>query len=177
MNVESQDELVEFPVAVNRVTKVVKGGRRFAFAVIVVVGDRKGRVGWGTGKAKEVSEARAKAVQAAKKSLVRIRLREGRTLYHDINGRFGAGRVVLRSAAPGTGIIAGGPMRAVFEAVGIKDVVAKSLGTSNPHNMVKATFEALLNISAPRDIAERRGKRIGEIVGRRSGKSQDEQAA
>lgn len=175
-NEAQQSEYTEVLVAINRVAKVVKGGRRFGFAALVVVGDGKGRVGFGTGKAKEVLIAKTKATEAAKKSMVRIPLREGRTIHHDVEGRFGAGRVRLRTAPPGTGIIAGGPMRAIFESLGIKDVVAKSIGTSNPHNMVKATFDALLKISSPRDIADRRGKKISEIVSRRFDKS-EEQAA
>lgn len=172
-NNEAQNDLVEVLVAINRVAKVVKGGRRFGFAALVIVGDGKGRVGFGSGKAKEVMEAKSKATQAAKKAMVKIPLREGRTLHHDIKGRFGAGRVVLRSAPVGTGIIAGGPMRAIFEALGAKDIVAKSIGTSNPYNMVKATFEALTRISSPRSIAERRGKKIGDIVGRRKQGAQE----
>jgi small subunit ribosomal protein S5 len=160
-------DLIDKLVAVNRVAKVVKGGKRFGFAALVVVGDGKGRVGYGSGKAKEVSDAVKKATEDAKKHMVRIALREGRTLHHDIAGRFGAGKVYLRTAAPGTGIIAGGPMRAVFEALGVADVVAKSIGTSNPHNMVKATFDALTRMKSPRAIAAKRTKKVGEIIGRR----------
>lgn len=163
-----ENELVDKLVSINRVAKVVKGGRRFGFAAIVVVGDQKGRVGFGTGKAREVPEAIRKATEAAKRKLVRVPLREGRTLHHDVDGRFGAGRVVLRAAPAGTGIIAGGPMRAVFEALGIHDIVTKSVGTSNPHNMIRATFEALSHIASPRMVANRRGKKIGEIIGRRT---------
>jgi small subunit ribosomal protein S5 len=163
------NELVEKLVAVNRVAKVVKGGRRFGFAAIVVTGDGKGRVGLGTGKAKEVTDAVKKATDDAKKSMIRIPLREGRTLHHDVKGRYGAGKVILRSAPAGTGIIAGGPMRAVFEALGIHDVVAKSVGTSNPHNLVKATLDALQNVSSPRVIAAMRGLKVGELVTRRDG--------
>jgi small subunit ribosomal protein S5 len=166
-------DLVDRLVSVNRVAKVVKGGRRFGFSALVVVGDGKGRVGYGGGKAREVPEAVRKATEQAKRSMIRVPLRQGRTLHHDIQGHFGAGRVVLRSAPPGTGIIAGGPMRAVFEALGIGDVVAKSIGTSNPHNMVKATFDALRNISSPRTVAAKRGKKIGEIVGRRETNAED----
>ena len=162
-----QSEFVDKLVHINRVAKVVKGGRRFGFAAIVVVGDQKGRVGQGTGKAREVPEAIRKATERAKRSLVRVPLREGRTLHHDVRGRYGAGAVVLRAAAPGTGIIAGGPMRAVFETLGIQDVVAKSVGSSNPHNMIKATFAALAQLSSPRSVAARRGKKVGEILGRR----------
>lgn len=164
-----QGDLIDKLVGINRVAKVVKGGRRFGFAALVVVGDAKGRVGYGTGKAREVPEAIRKATEQAKRKLIRVPLREGRTLHHDILGRFGAGKVLLRSAPPGTGIIAGGPMRAVFETLGLQDVVAKSVGTQNPHNMVKATFQALENLQSPRSVAARRGKRVGDIVGRRSG--------
>src|SRR5579871_4127210 len=160
-------DLVEKLVSINRVAKVVKGGRRFGFAALVVVGDGKGRVGHGAGKAREVPEAIRKATEQAKRAMVRIPLREGRTLHHDIEGHYGAGRVVLRTAPQGTGIIAGGPMRAVFEALGVQDVVAKSVGTSNPHNMIKATFDALTRMRSPRAIAAKRGKKVGEIVGRR----------
>jgi len=162
-----QQEFVEKLVGINRVAKVVKGGRRFGFSAIVVVGDGKGRVGHGLGKAREVPEAIRKATDRARKALIRVPLREGRTLHHDVTGRFGAGRVVLRNAPSGTGIIAGGPMRAVFEALGVQDVVAKSVGTSNSHNMIKATFDALRNCNSPRQVAGRRGKMVGEIVGRR----------
>lgn len=148
---------------------MVKGGRRFSFGALVVVGDGRGQVGYGTGKAREVPEAIRKATDQAKRNMVRIPLRDGRTLHHDVNGRYGAGRVVLRAAPPGTGIIAGGPMRAVFETMGVQDVVAKSLGSSNPHNMVKATFQALQSCSSPRSVAARRGKKVSEIVSRRSG--------
>ena len=154
-------------VSINRVTKVVKGGRRFGFAALVVVGDGKGKAGYGTGKAKEVQDAVRKATDAAKKSMIRIPLRDARTLHHDVRGRFGAGKVTLRSAPAGTGIIAGGSMRAIFEALGIHDVVAKSTGTSNPHNMVKATFSALKGMTSPRLVAARRSLKVGEIVERR----------
>jgi len=158
---------VEKLVSINRVAKVVKGGRRFGFAALVVVGDGKGRVGHGSGKAREVPEAIRKATEQAKRGLVRVPLREGRTLHHDIHGHYGAGRVVLRTAPVGTGIIAGGPMRAVFEALGVQDVVAKSVGTSNPHNMVKAAFAALGGVVSPRSVAVRRGKKVGDLLGRR----------
>lgn len=164
---EEGDEIVDKLVHINRVAKVVKGGRRFSFAALVVVGDGKGRVGYGTGKAREVPEAIRKATDQAKRQMIRVPLREGRTLHHDINGRFGAGKVVLRSAPAGTGIIAGGPMRAVFETMGVADVVCKSNGTQNPHNMIKATFEALKNLQSPRSIAARRGLKVGDIVARR----------
>jgi small subunit ribosomal protein S5 len=161
---EGGDELIEKLVSINRVAKVVKGGRRFGFAALVVTGDGRGRVGYGAGKAREVPEAIRKATEQAKRGMIRVPLREGRTLHHDILGRFGAGKVQLRSAAPGTGIIAGGPMRAIFEALGVQDVVAKSIGTSNPHNMIKATFDALKLIEGPRAVAARRGKRVGDII-------------
>jgi small subunit ribosomal protein S5 len=163
------DELVDKLVTINRVAKVVKGGRRFAFAALVVVGDQKGRVGYGAGKAREVPEAIRKATDRAKRSMIRVPMKEGRTLHYDVFGHFGAGKVVLRSASPGTGIIAGGPMRAVFETLGIADVVAKSLGSRNPHNMVKATFEALGQVSSPRHVASRRGRKVADILGRREG--------
>lgn len=164
---KGENELVDKLVAVNRVCKTVKGGKRFGFAAFIIVGDGKGRVGYGMGKAKEVPEAMKKATDDAKRSLIRIPLREGRTIHHDVQGRYGAGRVILRSAPAGTGIIAGGPMRAVFEALGVHDVVAKSTGTSNPYNMVKATVDALLKTRAPKSIAAKRGKKINEIVARR----------
>jgi small subunit ribosomal protein S5 len=162
-----ESEFVEKLVSINRVAKVVKGGRRFGFAALVVVGDSKGRVGYGSGKAREVPEAIRKATDQARRGLVRVPLREGRTLHHDIVGRYGAGEVVMRAAPPGTGIIAGGPMRAIFEALGVQDVVAKSVGTSNPHNMIKATFEALGRSTSPRSVAARRGRKVAEILGRR----------
>jgi small subunit ribosomal protein S5 len=164
---EEGDDLLDKLVHINRVAKVVKGGRRFSFGALVVTGDGRGRVGFGTGKAREVPEAIRKATDQAKRNMVQIPLREGRTLHHDVNGRYGAGRVVLRAAPPGTGIIAGGPMRAVFETMGVQDVVAKSIGSSNPHNMVKATFQALLSCSSPRSVAARRGKKVAEIISRR----------
>ena len=159
--------IVDKLVSINRVAKVVKGGRRFGFAALVVAGDQKGRVGYGQGKAREVPEAIRKATEAAKRNLIRVPLREGRTLHHDVSGRFGAGRVLLRAAPAGTGIIAGGPMRAVFETLGVHDVVTKSIGSSNPYNMVKATFDALRNMMSPRSVAARRGKKVSDIIGRR----------
>ena len=164
---DEDNELTDKLVTINRVAKVVKGGRRFAFAAIVVVGDQRGRVGHGAGKAREVPEAIRKATEAAKRALIRVPLRDGRTLHHDVKGRFGAGKVTLRSAPAGTGIIAGGPMRAVFETLGLKDIVAKSVGTSNPHNMIKATFQALEQLNSPRMVATRRGKKVGDLLGRR----------
>ena len=160
------DGLTDKLVTINRVAKVVKGGRRFAFAALVVVGDQKGRVGYGAGKAREVPEAIRKATERAKRSMIRVPMKEGRTLHHDIEGRYGAGKVVLRSAVAGTGIIAGGPLRAVFETLGIGDVVAKSLGSRNPHNMVKATFAALERCASPRTVANRRGKKVSELFRR-----------
>ena len=163
------EELIEKLVHINRVSKTVKGGKRFGFAALVVVGDGKGRVGFGHGKAREVPEAISKATAAAKKAMVRIPLKEGRTLHHDGNGHFGAGRVTLRSAPQGTGIIAGGPMRAIFESLGVHDVVTKSVGTSNPYNMIRATFEALGNQTSPKSVAQRRGKKIADLLGRGHG--------
>jgi small subunit ribosomal protein S5 len=164
---KGDNEFVDKLVHINRVAKVVKGGKRFGFAALVVVGDGKGRVGFGHGKAREVPEAVRKATEGAKRSLVRIPLREGRTLHHDIDGRWGAGKVTLRAAPAGTGIIAGGPMRAVFESVGLHDVVAKSKGSSNPYNMVRATFDALKKQVSPRTVAARRGKKVSDILARR----------
>ncbi len=162
-------EFVDKLVGINRVAKVVKGGRRFSFAALVVVGDGKGRVGFGTGKAREVPEAIRKATDQAKRKLIHVPLREGRTLHHDVEGSYGAGKVVLRAAPSGTGIIAGGPMRAVFETMGIHDIVTKSIGSPNPHNMIKATFEALKSCASPRSVAARRGLKISDIVSRRRG--------
>ncbi len=164
---ERDSEFVDRLVHINRVAKVVKGGRRFGFAALVVVGDQKGRVGFGHGKAREVPEAIRKATDAAKRSLIRVPLKEGRTLHHDVNGRHGAGKVVLRAAPAGTGIIAGGPMRAVFESLGMHDVVAKSLGSSNPYNLVRATFDALKNEDSPRSVAARRGIKVSTLQARR----------
>jgi small subunit ribosomal protein S5 len=163
---EKDSEFIDKLVHINRVAKVVKGGKRFGFAALVVVGDQKGRVGFGHGKAREVPEAVRKATEGAKRSLVRIPLKEGRTLHHDMDGRWGAGKVTLRAAPAGTGIIAGGPMRAVFESVGVSDVVAKSKGSSNPYNMVRATFDALTKQNSPRSVASRRGKKVSEVMRR-----------
>ncbi|MFP5330014.1 MAG: 30S ribosomal protein S5 [Alphaproteobacteria bacterium] len=163
---EGGEELIEKLVHINRVSKTVKGGKRFGFAALVVVGDGKGRAGFGHGKAREVPEAISKATAAAKKAMIRVPLRDGRTLHHDGLGHFGAGRVTLRSAPPGTGIIAGGPMRAVFESLGVADVVTKSVGTSNPYNMIRATFEALKEQTSPRSVAQRRGKKVADLLGR-----------
>ncbi|MFN3233745.1 MAG: 30S ribosomal protein S5 [Alphaproteobacteria bacterium] len=164
---DKEGDLIDRLVHINRVAKVVKGGRRFGFAAMVIVGDQKGRAGFGHGKAREVPEAIRKATDAAKNNMIRVPLREGRTLHHDISGRHGAGKVIIRTAPPGTGIIAGGPMRAVFEALGVQDVVTKSTGTSNPYNMVRATFDALKNQMSPRMIASKRGKKVGDIINRR----------
>ena len=161
-----ESEFVDRLVAINRVSKTVKGGKRFGFAALVVVGDQKGRVGYGKGKAKEVPEAIRKATEQAKRKTVKVPLREGRTLHHDIDGRHGAGRVVMRSAKTGTGIIAGGPMRAVFEMLGVQDVVAKSIGSQNPYNMIRATLDGLGRQASPRIVAQRRGKKVAEIIRR-----------
>ncbi len=166
---ERDSEFVDKLVHINRVAKVVKGGKRFGFAALVVIGDQKGRVGFGHGKAREVPEAIRKATDAAKRNLMRVALREGRTLHHDIAGRHGAGRVYLRAAPAGTGIIAGGPMRAVFETLGIQDVVAKSIGSSNPYNMVRATFNALKHQDSPRSVAARRNIKVSALQSRRLG--------
>lgn len=170
---ERDGEFVDKLVHINRVAKVVKGGRRFGFAALVVVGDQKGRVGFGHGKAREVPEAIRKATEAAKRGVVRVPLREGRTLHHDVYGRHGAGRVILRAAPAGTGIIAGGPMRAVFESLGVHDVVAKSQGSSNPYNMIRATFAALANEDSPRSVAARRSLKVSTIQSRRQGVEAD----
>jgi small subunit ribosomal protein S5 len=163
---EEGEELIEKLVHINRVSKTVKGGKRFGFAALVVVGDGKGRAGFGHGKAREVPEAISKATAAAKKAMVRVPLKDGRTLHHDGRGHFGAGKVTVRTAPSGTGIIAGGPMRAVFESLGVHDVVTKSVGTSNPYNMIRATFEALKDQTSPRSVAQRRGKKVADLLGR-----------
>ena len=164
---ERDSEFVDKLVHINRVAKVVKGGRRFSFAALVVVGDQKGRVGWGSGKAREVPEAIRKATEAAKRDTIFVPLRSGRTLHHDVEGRWGAGKVLLRTAKAGTGIIAGGPMRAVFETLGMHDVVAKSMGSSNPYNMVRATFDALKSQMHPKDVAAQRGIKYSALQARR----------
>ncbi len=161
---EETPEFADRLVAINRVSKTVKGGKRFGFAALVVVGDQRGRVGFGKGKAKEVPEAIRKATEQAKRSMVRVPLRDGRTLHHDIEGRHGAGKVVMRTAVPGTGIIAGGPMRAVFEMLGVQDVVAKSLGSQNAYNMIRATMDGLKKEASPRMVAQRRGKKVGDVL-------------
>ncbi|MDR1009172.1 MAG: 30S ribosomal protein S5 [Rickettsiales bacterium] len=167
---EKDSEFQDRLIAVNRVTKVVKGGKNFSLAAIVVVGDGKGRIGYGTGKAKEVPDAVKKATDAAKKRLIHVPLKEGRTLHHDVTADFGAGRVVLRTAKPGTGIIAGGPMRAIFEVLGVQDIVSKAQGSHNPQNMLRATFKALSELASPKSVAARRGLKVSDIVGRRDGK-------
>ncbi|MHA6318167.1 30S ribosomal protein S5 [Altererythrobacter sp. CAU 1778] len=163
---EEDDGIIEKLVHINRVSKTVKGGKRFGFAALVVVGDGQGRVGFGHGKAREVPEAITKATASARKKMIRVPLKDGRTLHHDGKGRFGAGKVTVRSAPAGTGIIAGGPMRAVFESLGVADVVTKSVGTSNPYNMIRATFDALTNQSSPKSVAQRRGKKVADLLGR-----------
>jgi small subunit ribosomal protein S5 len=163
---EEDDGIIEKLVHINRVSKTVKGGKRFGFAALVVVGDGQGRVGFGHGKAREVPEAITKATAAARKKMIRVPLKEGRTLHHDGNGRFGAGKVTVRTAPPGTGIIAGGPMRAVFESLGVADVVTKSVGSSNPYNMIRATFDALTEQTSPKSVAQRRGKKVADLLGR-----------
>ena len=171
-----ESDLLEKLVSINRVAKVVKGGRRFGFAAIVVVGDGRGRVGHGSGKAREVPEAIRKATEQAKRDMRRVPLREGRTLHHDVDGHFGAGRVMMRAAPPGTGVIAGGPLRAIFECLGVQDVVAKSIGTSNPHNMIKAAFDGLVHLTSPRAVAARRGRKVSDIIGRRETRGGEETA-
>jgi small subunit ribosomal protein S5 len=171
------EELIEKLVHINRVSKTVKGGKRFGFAALVVVGDGKGRSGFGHGKAREVPEAISKATAAAKKAMIRVPLKEGRTLHHDGKGHFGAGRVTVRTAPPGTGIIAGGPMRAVFESLGVADVVTKSVGTSNPYNMIRATFDALGDQTSPKAVAQRRGKKIADLLGRGGSQAAEAEAA
>ena len=173
---EEDDGTIEKLVHINRVSKTVKGGKRFGFAALVVVGDGQGRVGFGHGKAREVPEAINKATAAAKKSMIRVALKDGRTLHHDGKGHFGAGKVTVRSAPAGTGIIAGGPMRAVFESLGVADVVTKSVGSSNPYNMVRATFAALSEQTSPKSVAQRRGKKIADLLGRGGSKTAEADA-
>jgi len=174
---EGGEELIEKLVHINRVSKTVKGGKRFGFAALVVVGDGKGRVGFGHGKAREVPEAITKATASAKKKMIRVPLKEGRTLHHDGKGHFGAGKVNVRSAPAGTGIIAGGPMRAVFESLGVHDVVTKSVGTSNPYNMIRATFSALTDQTSPKSVAQRRGKKVADLLGRGGASAAEAEAA
>ncbi|MBC2668330.1 30S ribosomal protein S5 [Novosphingobium piscinae] len=174
---EGGEELIEKLVHINRVSKTVKGGKRFGFAALVVVGDGKGRVGFGHGKAREVPEAITKATASAKKKMIRVPLKEGRTLHHDGKGHFGAGKVNVRSAPAGTGIIAGGPMRAVFESLGVADVVTKSVGTSNPYNMIRATFDALTDQTSPKSVAQRRGKKVADLLGRGGASAVEAEAA
>ena len=162
------DGLKEKMIAVNRVTKVVKGGRILGFAALTVVGDGDGRIGMGKGKAREVPVAVQKAMEAARRNMVKVALKNG-SIHHNVRGEHGAAKVLMAPAPAGTGIIAGGPMRAVFETMGVQDVVAKCLGTSNPHNMIKATFAALVNLASPRSVAAKRGKKVGDIIGRRDG--------
>ena len=171
---KEESEFIEKLVAVNRVSKTQKGGRRFGFAALVVVGDGRGRVGSGHSKSKEVPDAIKKATEKAKRNMIRVPLREGRTLHHDVKGVFGAGHVVLRTAPSGTGIIAGGPLRAVFECLGVQDVVAKAIGSSNPYNMVNSTLEALKFMQSPRQVAQRRGKKVSDVVSQREGTKQNE---
>ena len=173
---EEDDGIIEKLVHINRVSKTVKGGKRFGFAALVVVGDGSGRVGFGHGKAREVPEAISKATAAARKKMIRVPLKEGRTLHHDAKGHFGAGKVTVRTAPPGTGIIAGGPMRAVFESLGVADVVTKSVGTSNPYNMIRATFDALTNQTSPKSVAQRRGKKVADLLGRGGASEAEAQA-
>ena len=173
---KEESDLTDKLVSINRVAKVVKGGRRFGFAALVVVGDTKGKVGFGTGKAREVPEAIKKATDQAKNKMVRIPLKEGRTIHHDVKGRHGAAKVILRTAPPGTGIIAGGPMRAVFETLGVQDVVSKSIGSSSPYNMVRATFDGLQNIQSPRNIAARRGLKVSSIFGNKNATNKSNEA-
>jgi len=175
-NEGEQDDIIERLVSINRVAKVVKGGKRFGFAALVVVGDGKGRIGHGSAKAREVPDAIQKASQQARRNMVRVPMREGRTLHHDIFGRFGSGKVHLRAAPAGTGVIAGGPIRAVFEVLGIQDVVAKSLGSKNPHNMVKAALAGLLSTQSPRAVANRRNKRVADVLGKQKGSAEAEAA-
>jgi small subunit ribosomal protein S5 len=163
---DGENPYIEKLVAVLRVSKVVKGGKRFAFSALMVIGDQKGRVGFASAKAREVPDAVKKATEAAKRKIIRVPLREGRTIHHDVYGHYGAGKVVLRTAPPGTGIISGGPMRAVFEALGVQDVISKSVGSSNPHNMIRATLEALKNTVSPRQVANRRGKKVSDMIGK-----------
>ena len=174
---EGGEEFIEKLVHINRVSKTVKGGKRFGFAALVVVGDGKGRVGFGHGKAREVPEAITKATASAKKKMIRVALKEGRTLHHDGKGRFGAGKVNVRSAPAGTGIIAGGPMRAVFESLGVADVVTKSVGSSNPYNMIRATFAALVEQTSPKSVAQRRGKKVADLLGRGGASAAEAEAA
>ena len=171
---KEESEFIEKLVAVNRVAKTVKGGRRFGFAALVVIGDGRGRVGTGHAKSKEVPDAVKKATDQAKRNMIRVPLRDGRTLHHDVKGVFGAGRVTLRTAPTGTGIIAGGPLRAIFECLGVQDVVAKAIGSSNPYNMVNSTLEALKFMQSPRQVAQRRGKKVSDVVAQREGTKQNE---
>ena len=174
---EEDDGIIEKLVHINRVSKTVEGGKRFGFAALVVVGDGQGRVGFGKGKAREVPEAISKATAAARKKMIRVALKEGRTLHHDGKGHFGAGKVTVRTAPAGTGIIAGGPMRAVFESLGVADVVTKSVGTSNPYNMIRATFDALQDQTSPKSVAQRRGKKVADLLGPSEAEAEADAAA
>ena len=167
---DKKSDYIEKLVSVNRVAKVVKGGRRFGFAAIMIVGDNKGRVGYGTGKAKEVPEAVRKATEDAKTKMVRVHLKDNRTLHHDVKGKNGSGKVFMRAAPAGTGIIAGGPIRSVCEVLGIQDVVAKSLGSANPHNVLKACVNGLRSQNSPKLLASIRGKKIADVVLKREAK-------
>ena len=167
-NSKEVTNIIEKLICVNKVSKTTTGGKRLAFAALVVVGDGKGRVGFGAGKAREITDARNKAVESAKKSMIRVPLKEGRTIHHECEGKYGSGKVILRPAPAGTGIISGGPMRSVFECLGLQDIVSKSIGTNNPYNMVLATFEALKNMNSPKNVADRRSKHVSEIIKRRN---------
>lgn len=160
--------LIEKLICVNKVSKTITGGKKLSFAALVVAGDKKGKVGYGTGKAREVSDARNKALESAKKAMIKVSLKEGRTIHHECEGKYGCGHVILRPAPAGTGIISGGPMRAVFECLGIQDIVSKSIGTNNPYNMILATFEALKSMNSPKNVADRREKHVSEIIKRRN---------
>ncbi|MDR0319242.1 MAG: 30S ribosomal protein S5 [Rickettsiales bacterium] len=171
------DNLTDKLVHINRVAKTVKGGKNFSFSALVVVGDKAGKIGFGLGKALEIQSAVQKANKAAKRAMIHVPLKEGRTLHHDMPAKFGAGQVIIRSATPGTGIIAGGALRAVFECLGVQDVVAKSKGSNNPYNVVRAAFAAFRNMNSPKTVAARRGKSVAEIVAARDGKPVKEAAA
>ncbi len=164
----SSPDIFEMLVYVNRVSKTVKGGRKMSFSALVVVGDKNGRVGFGKCNSNEVSDAKTKAFESAKKRMIKLSLKSGRTIHHDVSAKYCSSKVFIRSAPSGTGVIAGGPMRSVFECAGIKDVVAKSIGSSNPHNMIGATFLALSSLLSPKEIATRRSKTLSEIINLRN---------
>lgn len=164
---QTKSDIKEKVVFVNKTSKVVKGGRKFSFMVIVLAGDEKGRIGFGTGKADEVTDAREKASRVARDNLIRIPLRDGRTIHHTVQAKYGSGEVLMRPAKPGTGVIAGGPTRSVMELLGVQDIVVKSLGSSNPHNMIKAALKGLQNIVPPASIAKKRGMKVSDIIGQR----------